>query len=169
VGVFPGSNASSRRWAPERFAETVRRLAAAGYEVVVFGGPGEEALSREVAGDAALDLGGRTDLPTLAAGLAACRAVLTNDSGPMHLAAAVGTPVVALFGAGDPRETGPLGPGHRVLRHPELGCVPCRKNVCPRAGRGTFLREAARECLGLIGVDEVLAAVAATTQAGERE
>jgi heptosyltransferase-2 len=136
---------------------------------VVFGGPGEEALAREVAGGAALDLGGRTDLPTLAAGLASCRAVVTNDSGPMHLAAAVGTPVVALFGAGEPRETGPLGPGHRVLRHAALACVPCRKNVCPRSGRGTFLQEAARECLGLIGVDEVLSAVAATAKAGERE
>jgi ADP-heptose:LPS heptosyltransferase len=82
----------------------------------------------------------------------------------MHLAAAVGTPVVSLWGAGEPRETGPLGPRHAVLRHPELPCVPCRRNACPRSGRGTFLPEAARECLALVTVDEVLAAVRTTDE-----
>ena len=159
IGLFPGSNASSRRWASERFAEVARRLAERGHRVIVFGGPGEEALSRRVAGDVALDLGGRTDLPTLAAGLASCRRVVSNDSGPMHLAAATGTTVVAIWGAGEPRETGPLGVGHRIVRHESLPCIACRHNVCPRHGRGTYLPDADRECLALVTVDEVLAAV----------
>lgn len=158
IGIFPGSNASSRRWPAERFAELARRLAEAGHAVVVFGGPGEEALSRSAAGEAALDLGGRTDLPLLAAGLSSCRLVVTNDSGPMHLAAATGARVVAIWGAGEPRETGPLGAGHRVVRHEALPCIACRRNVCPRHGRGTYLPDADRECLALVTVDEVLAA-----------
>jgi heptosyltransferase-2 len=160
VGIFPGSNASSRRWAPERFGEVSRRLGAAGMSVVIFGGPGETALTAAAAQAGAIDLGAKTDLTTLAAGLAACRLLLTNDSGPMHLAAAVGTPTVSLWGAGNPAETGPLGKGHTLLRHPELPCVPCRMNSCPRRGSGTLLPEAERECMALITVDEVIAAVA---------
>jgi len=161
VGVFPGSNASSRRWAPESFGEVSRRLSDMGMSVVVFGGPGETALTAAAAAGAAVDLGGKTDLVTLAAGLAACRLLLTNDSGPMHLAAAVGTPTVSLWGAGNPSETGPLGQGHTLLRHAELPCVPCRMNKCPRRGAGTVLRQAERECMTLITVDEVMTAVAA--------
>lgn len=159
IGVFPGGNASSRRWDPDRFRELVQRLADDGHRVIVFGGPAERDLTREVAGDRGLDMGGLTDLPLLAAGLADCRVLVTNDSGPMHLAAAVGTPTVSLWGAGNPRETCPLGPGHRMVRHAELPCVPCVKNRCPRSGRGTFLDEADRECLALVTVDEVHHAV----------
>jgi heptosyltransferase-2 len=159
IGIFPGSNASSRRWAPEQFRELVRRLAAQGSKVVIFGGPAERELTALVAGGQGLDLGGKTDLPTLGAGLAACRLLVTNDSGPMHLAAAVGTRTVSLWGAGDPVETGPLGPGQILLRHAELPCVPCRANSCPRRGAGTMLPRAERECLALISVEEVMEAV----------
>jgi heptosyltransferase II len=161
IGVFPGSFASSRRWSPARFRELVALLGREGHSVVVFGGPAERELTAEVAGDAAIDLGGRTDLPLLAAGLASCRLLVTNDSGPMHLAAAVGTPVVALFGAGDPSETGPLGPGHHIVRHAELPCIACRKNACPRRGHGNFLPHAERECLELITAGEVMGPVRA--------
>jgi heptosyltransferase-2 len=155
VGIFPGSRASARRWPPERFREIVKRLAAAGHRVIVFGGPEERSLTAQVAGNEAADLGGRCSLPALAAGLAECRWLLTNDSGPMHLAAAVRTPTVSLWGAGDPRRTGPLGPGHRLLRRTDLPCVPCVRNACPRRGRGTILPEAERECMALLEVDQV--------------
>jgi heptosyltransferase-2 len=160
VGMFPGGNASSRRWEPARFAEVARQLAADGVRVIVFGGPDERALTRTVAGSVALDAGGRTDLPLLAAGLGGCDILLTNDSGPMHLAAAVGTPTVSLWGAGDPNETAPNGPHHRLLRRTDLPCVPCRKNECPRTGAGYLLPNARRECLQLIAVREVYQAVA---------
>lgn len=161
IGVFPGSNAPSRRWEPDRFAEVVRGLVARGERVIVFGGRRERELTARVTGSEALDLGGGTDLPLLAAGLAACRVVLTNDSGPMHLAAAVGTPAVALFGAGDPRVTGPLGGEHTILRRTDLPCVPCVKNDCPRSGPGYILPEAERECLRLIDVSDVATALRA--------
>lgn len=161
VGVFPGSNAPSRRWDADRFAAVVRALVERGMRVVVFGGPGddERALAAEVAGEWALNAAGRTDLPTLAAGLAACSLLLTNDSGPMHLAAAVGTPTVSLWGAGDPAVTGPLGTGHVRLQRTELPCVPCVRNHCPRRGGGYVLDDARRECLRLIEAGEVLGAV----------
>jgi len=160
TGVFPGSNAPSRRWPPNRFRDLVARLAADGSQVVVFGGATELALSREAAAGGGIDLGGRTDLPLLAAGLAACELVVSNDSGPLHLAAAVGTRTVSLWGAGDPAITGPPPGPHRVVRHPELYCVPCVKNVCPRHGRGAFLPNAHNECMHLITVDEVHVAAA---------
>lgn len=159
LAVFPGSNAPSRRWDPARFTELVTRMTTRGFRVAVFGGPAERELTRTVAGKTGLDLGGRTDLPLLAAGLAECSLLVTNDSGPMHLAAAVGTPTVSLWGPGDPLSSGPAGDAHRLVRHPELPCVPCVKNECPRSGRGYLLPDAKRECMILIGVDDVEAAV----------
>ncbi|HWZ59800.1 MAG TPA: glycosyltransferase family 9 protein [Gemmatimonadaceae bacterium] len=155
IGLFPGGNAPSRRWSPASFADLATRLAARGARVVVFGGPTERDLTKQVAGSHATDLGGQTDLPLLAAGLAACDLVVTNDSGPLHMAAAVGTPTISTWGAGDPLVTGPLGPGQRLVRHPELPCVPCTRNVCPRSGHGTRLPDAHNECLALITIDEV--------------
>jgi len=163
VGVFPGSNASSRRWDPERFRAVVQRMVDKGDHVVVFGGPSETALTAFVAGDAAVDAGGQTDLPLLAAALAACDILLSNDSGPLHVAAAVGTPTVSLQGASNPAVTGVVGTQHRFLRRADLACVPCVRNVCPRRGPGYLLPEAQRECLRLIEVQDVLAAVSPST------
>ncbi len=117
-------------------------------------------------GSAVLDAGGRTDLSLLAAGLAACDLLVTNDSGPMHLAAAVGTRTISMQGPSDPGRTRPLGVGHVLLQHPELACVPCIRNACPRRGPGTFLPEAERECLRLIEVADVVAAVRASLPVG---
>ena len=159
VGIFPGASAPSRRWPVGRFREVVRRLHAAGEDVVVFGGAGEVALTREVAGADALDLGGRTDLVTMAAGLARCRVLVTNDSGPMHLAAAVGTPVVAFFGPDRPARVAPLVAPRRLLLHEELACLGCRRPDCPRRGPGTVLPRAYHECMELISVDDALDAL----------
>ena len=159
IGVFPGSNAPSRRWEPDRFATLVRIFADEGQKVVVFGSEAERPITRVVAGNRALDAGGRTDIPMLAAGMADCTLLITNDSGPMHLAAAVGTPVIALFGPGDPVATGPLGEHHQVLRRADLPCVPCVRNECPRHGQGTLIADAHKECLRLIEVSNVMATV----------
>jgi lipopolysaccharide heptosyltransferase II len=159
IGIFPGGNASSRRWPVERFAEVATQLSADGHTVVVFGGPAERDLTRRVALGHAIDCGGRTDLPLLAAALAACDILVTNDSGPMHLAAAVGTTTVSLWGAGNPGKTGPVGDEHKRLRRADLPCVPCVKNVCPRHGAGFILSDAERECLALIEPADVVQAV----------
>lgn len=158
IGIFPGASASSRRWDPPRFAEVVRALSKIA-RVVVFGGPGETALTREVAGVHALDMGGRTDLPMLAAALAECALLITNDSGSWHVAGAVGTPTLALLGAGDPVETAVLGAQHVMIRRPELPCVPCVLNKCPRAtaDHGYILPDPDRECLRLISTQDVIA------------
>jgi heptosyltransferase-2 len=158
IGIFPGSNAPARRWGADRFAELVRELG--DVEVVVFGGPDERDLTSVAAGDVAIDLGGRTTLPLLAAGLASCDLIVSNDSGPLHLAAAVGTPTVSLWGAGDPARTGPPA-GHTVVRDRRLPCLECVRNQCPRRGAGYILPDAYMECMQLISVDDVLTSVKA--------
>ena len=160
VALFPGANGESRRWPAGRFSALAGRLAEAGIRVRVLGGPGEERLTEIVtrAGRAygeCEDLGGRTDLAGLADVLAGCDALVTNDTGPMHLAAALGTPVVALEGPADMRQTRPLGARVRLIGRFDLPCVPCVRNRCPRSGPGTELTEAAKECMWLISVDEV--------------
>jgi ADP-heptose:LPS heptosyltransferase len=158
VGIFPGSSAPSRRWDAERYAALVRQLAADGAMVLVFGAAGDALLTRQVAGAGAVDLGGATDLPVLAAALSECDILVTNDSGPMHLAAAVGTRTLVVGGPADTRETAPAGAGHVYLQRLDLACVPCVRNECPRTGAGFILPEAERECLRLIEVPEVLLA-----------
>lgn len=159
VGISPGSNAGSRRWPAESFAALVGRLGASGLRVVVFGGPGERELIDFVAGSHALAVGGTPDLPLLSAGLAACDVVVTNDTGPMHVAAAVGTRTVAIIGPSDPRLTGPLGPGHVQLVAGALPCLGCGRNECPRTGPGTRLERAENECMRLVSVADVESAV----------
>jgi heptosyltransferase II len=156
VGIFPGSNAPSRRWDADRFAAVARSLAASGVRVLVFGARGEASITRAVAGDVALDMAGRTDLPMLAAALASCDILVTNDSGPMHLAAAVGTRTVVVSGPADTRETAPGGTGHEYVQRLDLPCVPCVRNECPRSGAGYLLPEAERECLRLIQPPEIV-------------
>lgn len=113
----------AKTWPAERYAEVVRRLAARGLVVVLTGGEGEHALNRRIvdlAGGLAFDLAGRTDLRTLAALIERCAVFLAPDTGPAHLAAAVGTPLVALFGPKAPHIMGPLGDDARIVRlYPE--------------------------------------------------
>lgn len=163
VGMFPGSNASSRRWPVARFAEVARALVGRGRRVVVMGSAGERALTARVAAAApgVVDAGGSTDVQGLAALLAVCDLVVTNDTGPMHLAAAVGAPTLTLWGPSDPAEVAPQGPGHARVGGPALPCRPCFKNQCPRKGHGTFLTDGHEECMRLIETEQVLSAVSA--------
>jgi lipopolysaccharide heptosyltransferase II len=160
VGLFPGANGDSRRWPAGRFSALAGRLAEREARVLVLGGPGDEPLTQVVAEAGAArgeceDLGGRTTLAELAAVLSGCDVLVTNDTGPMHFAAALGTPVVALEGPADVRQTRPLGEGVRLVGRFDLPCVPCVRNRCPRSGPGTELAEARKECMWLITVDEV--------------
>jgi ADP-heptose:LPS heptosyltransferase len=157
IGIVPGSNAPSRTWFADRFAAVTAALAREGRQVVVFGSAREKERTCEVAGGVAIDLGGRTDMPMLAAGLAECDIVIGNDTGPLHLAAAVGTRTISMWGAGNPAETGPP-PGHTILRDTRLPCLECVKNVCPRTGKGFFLDEAHMECMQLVQPADVISA-----------
>ncbi|UCC73289.1 MAG: lipopolysaccharide heptosyltransferase II [Gemmatimonadota bacterium] len=158
VAIFPSSYAPARRWPEGKYTALAGLLGQEVGTVVVFGGSGEEVLAARVAagaGKRGIDLGGRTSLAVLAAGLSECDLVVSNDSGPMHLAAAVGAPLIAIFGSSDPKHTGPLGTRARVLWRSELPCAPCRKNRCRRRGQGTYLPEAQDECVHLITVEAV--------------
>jgi heptosyltransferase-2 len=166
VALFPGANGKARRWPAEKFTALARSLATQGYRVLVLGGPADQSITTEVVAaavtdDGALDasvfdLGGRTSLLELAGALRACHLLVTNDTGPMHLAAALDCPVVALEGPADVRQTRPLASRVRLVGRFDLPCVPCVKNECPRSGDGTYLESAERECLRLVTVDEVL-------------
>ncbi len=160
VGLFPGSNAPARRWPVARFVELAGRLERAGAQIVTLGGADELELTAQVAAGAtgAVDAGGATDVVGLAALLSLCDLVVTNDTGPMHLASAVGTPTVTLWGPSDPDEVRPTGPGHVSVGGPGLPCRPCFKNDCPRSGAGTLSPEAHEECMRLITMEGVLQA-----------
>ena len=105
-----------------------------------------------------IDAGGATGLPGLAALLSLCDFVVTNDTGPMHLASAVGTPAITLWGPSDPAEVRPTGSGHVGVGGPDLPCRPCFKNECPRSGDGTLSPEAHEECMRLITIEQVVQA-----------
>jgi heptosyltransferase-2 len=137
VAIAPGAAyGGAKRWPAERFAELTRALAADGIQSVMVGTAADQAVAADVdrgfAGQrpALLTLVGATDVPTLAGVLAICRALVTNDSGAMHLGAAVGTSVTAVFGPTDERATRPLGDAHHLVTHP-VWCRPCMLRECP--------------------------------------
>lgn len=158
IGMCPGANGRSRRWPADRFGELAARLACVSRHILVFGGRADASLTGLVAsraGERGFDLGGRTSLVELAGALLSCDLLVTNDTGPMHLAAALGVPVLALEGPADVRQTRPLGSRVRLVGRFDLPCIPCVKNECPRSGSGYELPDAERECMRLIEVDEV--------------
>jgi heptosyltransferase-2 len=161
VGIVPGSNAPARRWPADRFGEVTSWLRARGARVVVVGSPREVDLTARVASraPAALDAGGHTDVTDLAALLSLCDLVVTNDTGAMHLAGAVGTPTVSLWGSSDPAEVRQVGAPDTRVSGPQLPCRPCRRNRCERRGAGAVLADAHEECMRLIEVRAVLDAV----------
>lgn len=124
VLIHVGATKPENRWAPERFGGLAGALAREpGGPVALVGGPGEVESARRAmaaAGSEVHDRVGRTDLRQLVELCRRARLVVSADSGPMHVAAAVGTPVLALFGPADPAVTGPWGLQHRVLRAPRL-------------------------------------------------
>lgn len=141
VGVFAGAEwGDSKRWPAERFSELVkelrrRRPAAA---AILLAGPKEVLLAvsiHERSGRVAPVIGPELDLAALAGVIAALDVLVTNDSGPMHLAAALGIPCVALFGPTDPRRTAPAGQGHRVFAS-NRWCAPCFRRSCPLLHHG---------------------------------
>jgi heptosyltransferase-2 len=134
-GVNPAAfYGTAKRWLPERFAEVARRLAEEhGGRVVVTGIERERPVAQEVCdagGTAFLNAAGEMTLRELMAFMRCCRLFLTNDSGAMHLAAALGTPLVAVFGSTDWVTTAPLSPWARIVRE-ETECAPCLLRDCP--------------------------------------
>jgi len=158
VAINPIATWPSKLWRKQGFAGTVNSLLAKGCRVVMTGGPGDcDSVARIIAGleKEVVNLCGRTSLLELCALYSICELVISTDTGPMHIAAAVGAPVLAIFGSTAPWRTGPVGEKHRVLRL-ELACSPCLKKVCPRGDHACMagideatVTTAAYEMLGL--------------------
>ncbi|HRD05198.1 MAG TPA: lipopolysaccharide heptosyltransferase II, partial [Verrucomicrobiota bacterium] len=157
LGLCPGAEYGlAKRWPAERFAAVARAVVRedANCLWLALGGPRDWPVCEEVArraGGGVLNLAGQTSLRQLMALLKLCRVVLTNDSGPMHVAAALGTPVVVPFGSTSPALTGPGQPGdprHRLFSS-DAPCAPCFRRHCPIDLR----------CLTAISADDVTQAV----------
>ena len=169
VAIHPGAGTAVKRWTALKWAAVARAVCAPGEPLILTGSESERPftdaiarlMSQDVPGDGGsphpiLDLAGRTDIGTLAAIYARCRLVLGPDSGPLHIAAAVGTPSVSLFGPADPERFGPWGPPerHRVVAS-DLPCAPCGRldwpdlmaHPCVRVLSASAVITAAAECL----------------------
>lgn len=132
IALLPGTRWPTKKWPARHFAALARDLDELGAQSVVLGDRDDRLDGSTIASAAphsAVDLTGRTSLVESAAVIAHCDLAVGNDSGSMHLAAALGTPVVALFGPTDPVRTGPYGAGHAVLEAP-VPCVRCRRRRC---------------------------------------
>ena len=130
----PGARWLNKRWPTEYFAELGRQIIARFPQVhlAVLGGAEDKSLGELIAraaGERCLDLTGQISLPEMVEWVRACRLMVTNDTGPMHVAAALGRPVVALFGPTEPQRTGPYGQLNNVLQL-DLPCVPCLRSRC---------------------------------------
>ncbi len=151
VGIAPGARyGPAKQWPADRYAALADRLwKERGLSVVQLGSAGDREVGARVqsmVSSPIIDLMGKTTLCDLIGILPWLRLLVTNDSGIMHLAAAIGTPVIALFGSTDPKWTGPRGEGHRIIRHP-VPCSPCFRRTC---------RYSSIECLESIVLDEVM-------------
>ena len=134
-GLCPGAEyGPAKRWLPERFAEVAVSVSnASDAKWTLFGTKSDAAVGETIAaqlGDKCVNRIGQTTLDELVTELRTCRALLTNDTGTMHLAALLGVPVVAIFGSTEPQLTGPLGDGHVIVRH-HVECSPCFLRECP--------------------------------------
>jgi ADP-heptose:LPS heptosyltransferase len=134
AALYVGSTWPSRQWLPPQTAELSRALRARDIGVVLVGGPNDRAFADAVhaagPGDDVVDTAGRISLREVIAVMERAAVAIGPDTGPMHIASAVGTPVVALFGATSPLRSGPWGWYHAVLRG-DVPCVPCYLPRCP--------------------------------------
>ena len=152
IAVHPTSPVLIKRWLPERFAELADKLIEEfDAQILFLGLASEKAIVSEIQSlmqGKSVNLAGQTSLPQLAGILQHCQLYIGNDSGPMHLAAAVGMPVIGLFGPSSPRRFGPHGSDCLAIRATD--CPPCMKERCRAGGRG---------CIAEITVEDVINSV----------
>jgi heptosyltransferase-2 len=159
LAINPGATyGSAKRWYPDRFAAVADSLARE-YSVraLIIGGPGERDVSEDIEASmesTALNLCGRTTVREMMAVLSQCRLMVTNDSGPMHVAAAFGVPIVAVFGPTDHTTTSPFSNNNYLIRE-EADCAPCLLRHCPTDHR----------CMEAINTDDVLTAARSLMEA----
>ena len=152
VVINPQTTWETKLWYDERFVQVADRLVELGCFAVLSGGPGDVEANQAIAKNMAhpvLDMTGRSSLKELATLYDRADVLISTDTGPMHIGAAMDTPVVALFGPTAPWRTGPYGKQHQVLRA-GLACSPCFKRECPRSHN--------KECMDLLSVEQVVEA-----------
>ncbi len=157
VAIQPGARWLNKRWPAQSFAEIVKMLAGRypEFRFAILGAGGDAELSRVIAAaapDRCLDLAGKIALPEMIEWIRLSRLMLTNDTGPMHIAAALGTPLVALFGPTEPTRTGPYRQLASAIQL-NLSCVPCLSSHCKRNEH--------MECLRALGPATVFSAACA--------
>lgn len=134
IVLNPGASHSVNRWPVDKFAELAMLIREKLHKkIVLIAGKEEVGLNetiKKMLDFEVVDLSGRLNLLQLAAVLKRSKMFVTGDTGPMHIATAMGTKVIALFGAADPNRTGPVGNGHIVIQAKDVKCVPCRKRSC---------------------------------------
>lgn len=149
IGLAPCGGWQAKRWPLSSFALLGDELAGRGYHVVLLWGPGElrwvEEIARRMARPASIIP--QMGLGSLGAVMEGCRLIVANDSGPMHVAAALGTPVLGIFGPTDPELQGPVGPHHRVVWKRGLDCLGCNRIECEE-----------NLCMSELAADDVLGA-----------
>jgi heptosyltransferase-2 len=150
LGINPGAAyGSAKRWYPERFADVARRLGEEwSARTVIFGGPGEKEIAADIErqlGGGCLNLAGRTTVRQLMALIKRCNFFVTNDSGPMHVAAAFGVPLAAIFGPTDHTGTAPYTDRAVIIRK-DMDCAPCKLRECPTDHR----------CMTAVTADDVV-------------
>lgn len=156
IGINPGAAyGDAKRWYPERFADVAKELAS-DYDIVLFGGSNEVAITEEIQTRLqelgihnVENLAGKTDIPTLKNRIAGLKLFITNDSGPMHIAAAAQVPTVAIFGPTDHLETCQWANNQSRIVRKALACSPCKKRSCPLKHH---------ECMKLVTAEDVLKA-----------
>jgi len=157
LGINAGATyGSAKRWYPERFAEVAAHFKDK-YDIIIFGGPNEVEMAQEIEDNLKrlgvenfTNLAGKTDIEALCANIGGCSLFITNDSGPMHVAAAYQVPTVAIFGPTRYKETSQwMNKKSKIVRH-ELECSPCMKRECPLKHH---------DCMKGITAFEVIAAI----------
>jgi heptosyltransferase I len=129
VVIVPGARWNTKRWPPEYFGKLASLLR---LRSIIVGSKGDVSIANEIVAHSqgkSCSLAGKTDLKELIAVIKGSKFLVTNDSGPMHIAAALGVPVFAIFGPTDPDRTGPYGKGHTIIRA-DIECSPCFRKTC---------------------------------------
>jgi len=157
MGINAGATyGSAKRWYPNKFAEVAKEFSDK-FDIIIFGGPGEVEMAKEIEENLLsqgvknyTNLAGKTNIEELCANIAGCSLFITNDSGPMHVAAAYQVPTVAIFGPTKHKETSQwMNEKSKIVRH-DMDCAPCMKRECPLEHH---------ECMKSITASEVIEAV----------
>jgi heptosyltransferase-2 len=153
LGINPGATyGSAKRWYPDEFAKVANQMAKE-YDIIIFGGPGEEDIAKDIEKNLTIknyqNLCAKLSIQELCEKIAGLSMFVTNDSGPMHIAAAYNVPIVAIFGPTKFTETSPYSKNYKIVTK-NLECAPCMKRECPLK---------THECMKEIKADEVIKAI----------